>query len=343
MSIPFTREQLYDRHRLSHQQINDWLGEADHIPRLEEKIDQIRRVHEFLNLTQRFQEAGLWFVPVKGPLLSYSIYGDATCRRSHDFDFLVKPADIFRAIQILTDSGYRSDYAEWPKDKAHINLALSMLHEFSLFNASSGMSIDIHRSLFEYPFPQEKIDKLIGENLRQVEFSGQKFRQFTPEFELLYLIIHGGLHAWSRLKWLVDVHEMVNRKQVDYLKFQHIARQLNAGRMVSICNFMLRHFFPDSPVLPEDRSAPGWMFRFSLLQATREKEVPVSPPLNFLKFVCFRMLAFPGLKYKGKALGVLIFSAQDIRHTWLPPSPFLFMIYRPFGYLFRAFGSLRHK
>jgi hypothetical protein len=42
-------------------------------------------------------------------------------------------------------------------------------------------------------------------NLSQLSFAGRTFTVLNPELDLLYLVIHGGLHGFFRLKWLVDI------------------------------------------------------------------------------------------------------------------------------------------
>jgi hypothetical protein len=87
----YSREILYTRHRLSHYQINKLLGEQQNQLDFEEKLYQLNLLAEFLSITDHLTKEDIWFMPLKGPLLSYRIYEDATCRRYRDFDFWLNP------------------------------------------------------------------------------------------------------------------------------------------------------------------------------------------------------------------------------------------------------------
>lgn len=322
----FDRDTLYCRHKLTHQQIDGWLGKSQDKRILNEKISQLRFLSEFLEIAGSLRQAGIWFMPLKGPLLSMRIYGDATCRQFIDFDILVRPESLDQAINILLQSGYQSVSFEWPMKGRRYDLAISKLHHCEFYHQKKYISVEMHWKLFALPVTAfKKIAELADENIMQIRFSGQNFNQFTPEFELLYLVIHGGLHGWVRLKWLTDIHEIVKRSVLDKEKFDSLVKQLNAQRMVGLCNAMLHHFFQGSS-LPVNYRFPGWLCKFSLYQATRDVADTSRPVLNY-KLVWFLMLAFPDWNYKLRVLDMQTFYAQHLSNKRIPPYPVFFKIY----------------
>ena len=312
----FSRELLYYRHRLSHRQIEELTGEQQTNTAFDEKIKQLKSVSEFLEITASLQKAGIWFVPLKGPLLSYRIYGDATCRIAKDIDILVKPEDLHKTFELLELLNYQSGSFKWPGPGYRQNRVLLFLNQYSMYHPERSTPVEIHWRLFKNPvISNKKLTAFIDEDVNQIEFAGQKFNQFSPEFELLHLIIHGGLHAWTRLKWLVDVKEIINRLHVDKEKFGHLIKLFRAQRMAGLCNAMLLHFFPGTTLLPVNDKVPGWFFRFSLLMASRETVVHMRPPEIYYKFIWFTMQAFPGFRYKTKRISVfLITLLQQLKH-----------------------------
>ncbi|TVQ01115.1 MAG: hypothetical protein EA359_14560, partial [Balneolaceae bacterium] len=86
-----SRETLRHRHRLSHQQIDDILNEKTGKKYLPEKMVQLNKLSQFFDLTSEFDKHNLWYVNLKGPLLSQRIYDDPAVRIWRDFDFLTKP------------------------------------------------------------------------------------------------------------------------------------------------------------------------------------------------------------------------------------------------------------
>ena len=153
---------------------------------------------------------------------------------------------------------------------------------------------------------------IVNENLQQTVFAGKKFNQFTPELELLHLVIHGGLHTWSRLKWLVDIHEIINRFQIDKTKFETLAELLHAKRLVGLCNEMLGHYFPGTALLPVDYRVPKWFLKYPLHQIGRSSDTPVFLPEDLFKYRWFHIEAFPNWRHRLRKVFVLfVFFLQN--------------------------------
>lgn len=313
--IKFSREVLFQRHRLSHQQINKFLGEQPHVLLMEEKINQLKQVALFLEITTALQKADIWFVAYKGPLLSYRIYNDVTYRRFKDFDFLIKPEEIPKTIAVLGNLGFVPRSFQWPSSGNKEKRLLLFLNQYTLDHPSKDISVEIHWSLLKYPvIRQEIFDLIIQENIQETVFSGQKFYQFSIEFELLHLVIHGGLHTWSRLKWLIDIHEIINRFHVDKPKFEILVKLLHAQRLVGLCNAMLSHYFPGTVLLPVDAPTPEWFINYSLHQIMRSTDTPVYLPKDLITYRWFHIQAFSHWKYKIMKVSLLfVFYIQNKR------------------------------
>src|SRR5690606_7805711 len=112
-SMELTRDILYNRHRLSHYQINLLLNEHENQLVVEEKLEQLKHLSYFMEVIDKFIENDIWLLPLKGPSLSYRIYGDATCRISHDFDLLIRPEKLYPTLDLLLSMGYIYDKQIW--------------------------------------------------------------------------------------------------------------------------------------------------------------------------------------------------------------------------------------
>jgi hypothetical protein len=315
--MEFTRELLHNRHRLSHQQINTWLGEQQNQLVFEEKIHQLNHLSKFLEIADVFIKNDIWFLPLKGPMLSYRIYGDATCRISRDFDFLLKQEDVEKSIYLFRNLGFKYEPGRWHETGSGNNRITSMVNQLTLFHPDTKIIIEIHWRVFIDPIINfDEIEKVVNQNIRQFEFVGKKMNQFTIEFELLYLIIHGGLHTWRRLKWLVDVHEIVSRYQIDHTKFEELTEQFGAQRMVGVCNFLLRHFFPRTSFLPVDYPVPDWFQQYAIWQAERKQDFPDTGLANLVKLRWYYIQAFPSRMYRKKRIHILFSSIKKIGHSF---------------------------
>jgi hypothetical protein len=315
--MKFKREILHNRHRLSHQQINSWLGEQQNQLVFEEKLYQLNHLSKFLEIADVFIKNDIWFLPLKGPMLSYRIYGDATCRVSRDFDILIKQEEVETTINLFRNLGFKYETGRWHENGIRNDHITSMVNQLTLYHPVSKIVLEIHWRVFIDPIIKfDIIEKVVSQNIRQFEFVGKKMNQFTIEFELLYLIIHGGLHTWRRLKWLVDVHEIANRFEINQSVFKQLTEQFGAHRMVGLCNALLRHFFPGTQILPVDYQVPEWFQRYAIWQAEREEDFPDTRLSNLFKLRWYYIQAFPSRMYKKKRIHILFSSIKKIGHSF---------------------------
>lgn len=336
----YTREILHSRHRLSHQQIDSWLGENRSKEFMPEKLKSFEAVKNFLFVTDLLRQNGISFISFKGPLLSQRIYGDPTIRLSHDMDLLVEIADIDPVKNILVEQGYHlSVGSSWPHHKAQQELIMDVNHHISFFNESSGSCVEIHWILMHgFPISVKKQKEIIAGNLTEMDFAGRKFTVFTKEFELLFLLIHGSRHGWQRLKWLLDIKNYPVA-DMNYDVFNQLARQFDAGRVIGLTNYLLHQFFKTTLPFTSDARLPGYLIRFA--QQSIDGEIRSEPFIrDYLHSYRNLWLMFSSFKYK-----YLIITGTFIRpgDFQLINSSFkiVYYLYRPYSLLKRRLVHAR--
>ena len=305
-NFSFSRQLLNQRHRLSHQQIDDLLEEKNPQAILLEKFEQLLQIGEFIRLTDEFREATIPFTPLKGPILSYRLHGDATYRLSNDLDFLIPLKEVNKGISILKKNGYQPHYFPWPENSKKERRLSRLSNQILFVHPEKQVNIEIHWKLFKSEITNSKVlAKLLNLNKDQIVFNKRHFEIFNNEFELLYLIIHGGLHGWFRLKWLVDVKDYLVKIPIDTEKFTQLVVQCNASRMVALCNATLSIYFPDCPLLP-CKPIPKTQERlnFTLTQIENEEYYDKSLAER-IKTYWFEFQCFPGFRFKLSILGVI--------------------------------------
>jgi hypothetical protein len=334
--MPFTRELLYSRHVLSHPQIDDWIGKSEQSSSLDEKLEEMGRMAEFIAITDAFVAAGLNFVSFKGPLLSQRLYGDTTYRRYGDFDFLfdIPAAEI--AAEILVNNGYLAVYYEIPEQDRQKKEFFNNVKEICFYNSEKDSSIEIHWKLFFGKFlPLEKLEQIIASNLSEISLAGRTFTVLNPELDLLYLVIHGGLHCFRRLKWLVDIKDFLEKVPIDNEKFMLLTLQLNASRMVALCNQVLLVYFPDSKVLPGNYRTDSYLLDFSIEKIESETYEDKKSLKESIRNYRFLLSAFPSLRYKISIFHHIFFLSYIVQTKKTSRIPFAFMFIVPFQTLFR--------
>ena len=308
--LPFSRQLLHKRHRLSHQQIDELLNEKKSKEHLDEKYGQLLQVSEFIKLTDEFREADIPFIPLKGPILSYRLHKDASYRYSHDLDFLMSINEVKHAMLILKKIGYQPCLFSWPANSMKEHILIKLNNQILFTHPEKQLNIEIHWKLFKPEITNSTtLKNELKSNVNQIRFNDRNFQVFNNELELLYLIIHGGLHAWFRLKWLMDVKDFIEKIPIDPEKFNQLVIKLNASRMVSLCNATLSNYFPSSPILP-CTPVPGskQRLKFTISQIKDEEMFQNKSFLDKIKLYWFQMRFFPGFRFKLSVVGVIFYS-----------------------------------
>ncbi|TQI71970.1 putative nucleotidyltransferase-like protein [Gramella sp. Hel_I_59] len=302
------REVLHQRHRLSHQQIDALLNENRSKDYLQEKYHLLFQVGEFDKITDAFRKSTIPFTPLKGPMLSYRLHQEASYRYSNDLDLLVSPKDIERCISILELHGYKTALFPWPDNSKKRKRLIKLSNQILLSNPENNINIEIHWKLFKSRVTDDRtLSEVIKSNTGNLIFQNRSFQIFDNELELLYLIIHGGKHAWFRLKWLVDVRDFLANITFDEHKFVELTTQLNATRMVALCNSTLEKYFPESslvPCLPETDIAK--LSDFAITQIEYEDYYSKSF-LDRIKTYLFELKCFPGFRFKLSTIAIIFY------------------------------------
>lgn len=340
--MKFTRDELIHRHRLSDRQADDFLGDERSGP---DRISQMKKMKElgyFLKLMDEMKAEGLNGILLKGPALSQKIYGDPFYRTSHDFDLLFDPKDLSRAIQFFERQGFEGVKFNWPASKKSRKRVKDLINQYFIFHPKQRISIEIHWKLFDRRFIDPAVaEKLVWKNNANVDINGHTLEILDGEFELLYLAIHGSLHAWFRLKWLVDIHEILNHKPVDEHRFKSLTEQLGAGRFVSVCNGVLRHVYPGGKLLPCDAAPLPGLVDEAIYQLNRDENDPFDTVKNTVRQVRYQLALSGKWQYKADILRTLMFNKSDLEISWLPPGRWSLILFRPFTFVMRKIGWIK--
>jgi len=311
-------EKLRDRHRLSSQQINALFGRVVLEESYDEKATALKKVAEFLRVTDALAAAGIRFIPLKGPLLSYRLYGDATTRFSSDLDILTEPAAVRRAGDIFEEEGYTPYGRSWPGEIKEQQRLQKYSHHISYVKNEKHITIELHwRLMNNQCLNLRESEEIISQNLSALNFAGRSFAVLNNEMELLYLVIHGGLHKWGRLKWLADINEYLKSQPINWELFSRLSSKFKAEHMVALCNTILAEYFPLAPSLPGHGKAPRYMVRFSRMKIREEVYKYPDSVKTIIQNLRFSLNTYPGLIYRvrliWKVMANSIFSGRISR------------------------------
>ncbi|MHA7139536.1 nucleotidyltransferase domain-containing protein [Rossellomorea arthrocnemi] len=144
---------------------------------------------------------------LKGPLLAEDLYGDLSLRTCGDIDVMVPINDLHRMEKVLKSEGYvKDDYiktvlGDWKWRHHHV----------SYFHQTKGIKVEVHWRLNPGPSSEPSFEQLWDR--KRVYNSGMHTTYFLGKEDLFFfLVTHGGRHGWSRLRWLMDIHQLLKQE-----------------------------------------------------------------------------------------------------------------------------------
>jgi hypothetical protein len=149
-------------------------------------------------------DSGIRVLTLKGVVLSAQLYDDPARRSAADIDLLIDPVQFDHARALLIEAGYRPKaqgalsprqriaYRYWIKDEV-------------LVDPASGTPIELHHRLTDNPELLESDFDTLWRGRDEVAVWGVKAATLSRSYLPLYLCAHGAVHAWDRLRWLIDL------------------------------------------------------------------------------------------------------------------------------------------
>lgn len=204
---------------------------------------------EMFRMLERFREAGIEAMVVKGPVLSMRAYRDPGLRQYVDLDFLIRARHLLAATRVLTECRYESDV---PLDAME---AGKIPGEYLFMQRGTRLLVELHTAetfrYFPRPLPME--DYFARQT--QVTLDGHAVPALSPEDEFVLICIHGAKHFWERLMWVADVAAMVaDGTRLDWDVVRESARSVGAERMMHVALQLVRDLLHcEIPAATKDR------------------------------------------------------------------------------------------
>lgn len=208
--------------------------------------ENLRLLRLLLDCLNQLADAGIRAIPFKGPVLAATAYGDPTRREFVDLDLLVKEYDARAAKDVLESAGYRHSHDVTESQEAGFVRAR---HVFEMYNPDTDTKIELHWRLVpkNIPFPIDY--ERLWSRLDRTTIAGREVPILGSADRLLYLCTHGSWHRWEQLKWVQDVHRLLQTASIDWLKLLKRAEDIGGHRMLllgcSLAESLLGTDLPD--------------------------------------------------------------------------------------------------
>lgn len=143
---------------------------------------------------------------LKGPVIAEHLYQNLSLRTSSDLDFLISIEHLQKAEELLVSLGYEKDdyiqtvLGDWKWRHHHV----------TYFHPIKRIKLEIHWRLNPGPSSEPQFKELWSRKRLSTVTSSPVY--FLGQEDLtVFLISHGARHGWSRLRWLADIHQILNQ------------------------------------------------------------------------------------------------------------------------------------
>ncbi len=147
-------------------------------------------------------------VPLKGPVLAATAYGNLSLRQFGDLDILVHRQDVLKAKNLLTSAGYVNSFGLTTEAE---HALIRYQKDFQLISPVRGTIVELHWALEPGKRFRRFSDEIVWKRLTEAQVEGRALPNLSPEDSLLYLCMHGANHRWDRLCWICDVAQTIAR------------------------------------------------------------------------------------------------------------------------------------
>jgi hypothetical protein len=191
-------------------------------------------VHESLRLDALLARAGIPVLFLKGVTLARLAYGTIALKKGWDVDFIVPPASVAAAAELLRDAGYECTLP----GPGHSPAAIAAWHrrsKESVWNhAAKQVHVELHTSLSDNGRLLPGLSATSA--AQEVEIvSGRRLRTLERDRLFAYLCVHGASSGWFRLKWLADLAALVaGEPPADVDRLYRRACEFGAGRSAAL-------------------------------------------------------------------------------------------------------------
>ena len=190
------------------------------------------------------ESAGVAFAFFKGAGLARALYPAPEWRHVGDIDMLIAPQAWARAIAALQSARFTITDPLMTLPPALARLALPVIRDIAVIDSATRQRIEVHcRLLFSSTLSTQltRMDPSLGPSGRPVSDSPP-----IGPGTLCYLLLHGAVSGWARLKWLVDIHAILRLIEPrECTKLASIAEACGVTLAARAGLMVVRAAFPD--------------------------------------------------------------------------------------------------
>jgi len=187
------------------------------------------------------------WMTLKGAAQAGQLYDDPVWRSSADIDLLVARDQFAEAFDALHNMGFVPAYPRMPNSRILRELVLGVVRDVTLIARDDPRcAIELHSRLFMARDHRANAIKL---DLQDAHVPAP----IVGPALAFYIIAHGALSLWVRLKWLIDLVPLFDRLGADEkIEAREYARRSGAENSFAAGLLLLRVIFRSASLVPLD-------------------------------------------------------------------------------------------
>ena len=206
-----------------------------------------RLAQEAVEIASFLQEQNITALAFKGPVAALAAYGDLALRQYQDIDLVVRDQDLLKTVNLLLLRGFKIATGSCRPDNGK---DVSRNHEVTLAAPDKSYFIDIHWRLASERAGVFVPDvERMRDRVETVQLPAGSVSTFCREDLFVALCCHGAKHRWGRLKWLLDIAEIL-RSPVDlnWNRIETITSERPLARASTSLAIFLAHDLLNAPM-----------------------------------------------------------------------------------------------
>ena len=178
---------------------------------------------------------------VKGTLLNVYLYGELGTRPCRDIDVWIDVNDYKAASKILLSLGYQKKLPHYELTGFKERYYLKHRHDIAFYHPTQKTLIELHFKLDYFGIDFFPIKSLTPKPVMLLNIPTPTL---PDDHHLLYLMIHGSIHAWSRLRWLQDIALFIKENRCDLNHVFVLAKKIHCDHIVIQTLLLTNQLFP---------------------------------------------------------------------------------------------------
>ncbi|MBD2872040.1 nucleotidyltransferase domain-containing protein [Paenibacillus arenilitoris] len=326
-------------HELGSVDIPTFVAQLFHRDYYRNTLQMLALSGEMEQLSKAFSDNGIRTLFLKGPVIAADLYGDVSLRTSCDLDMLIPMGQLNGAEALLVSLGY-------VKDEYIVSVLNDWKwrhHHTTFRHPDKGIKVELHWRLNPAPSKEPGFNELWSRR-RKSSLINRPIYYLGREDLFMFLVSHGARHGWSRLRWLLDIKQLVNQK-LDWPALIRLLRKHQyshiGGQALLLAARLLRLPLQDEmkPLLSGRKA--HWLAEDAMFYVHRMVNLH-TPPLaeeisRYHKRYLFSLMT---VRQKIQFIASFLFPYHEDSETLPLPKPlhFLYFPLRPFLWAWRKTG-----